>query len=291
MARVYRLHVGPKTGQLIKLLALEQIEENHFRGVSLDETRRRVFGGQVAAQALVAAGQTVESRRVHSLHAYFLRPGDSHRPILYEVERIRDGASFTARWVIGVQKGKPILGLMCSFHRDEEGLVHGDRIPDVPAPEELPTLPEALSARGVEPSPIFLNTYGLDIRFVTEYPWLRGGAPSDKEQVWLRATDPLGDDPLVHAAIVTFASDLTLVDTILQRHGTTPFDEHFVGASLDHSVWFHRPFRADEWLFYDQTSPVAFGARGLARGLLFSRQGHLVASAVQEGLVRLKAAH
>jgi len=282
--------VDATDGQLLDLLDLEQIEEDIFRGVSLDETRRRVFGGQVAAQALVAAGRTVAQRRVHSLHGYFLRPGDSHRPTLYRVERIRDGASFTTRWVIGIQVGKPIFGLMCSFHRDEEGLVHGDRIPDVPGPEELPTLTQALTARSDDPSPTFLNTYGLDIRFVTEYPWQRDGSPSDKEQLWLRATGPIGDDPLIHAAILTFASDLTLVDTILQRHGTTPFDEHFVGASLDHSLWFHRPFRADEWLFYDQTSPVAFGGRGLARGLLFNKDGHLVASAVQEGLVRLKAA-
>jgi acyl-CoA thioesterase-2 len=287
---VYRLNVGEKKAQLRDLLELEPIEENIFRGASLDETWRRVFGGQVAAQALVAAGQTVELRRVHSLHAYFLRPGDSHRPILYEVERIRDGASFSTRWVVGIQNGKTIFGLMCSFHRAEEGLVHGDRIPPAPDPQELPTLDEALAARDEGPVPAFANTYGLDIRFVTEYPWQRDGRPSDKEQLWLRATGSIGDDPLIHAAILTFASDLTLVDTILQRHGRTPFDEHFVGASLDHSLWFHRPFRADEWLFYDQTSPVAFGGRGLARGLLFSQQGDLVASAVQEGLVRLKTA-
>jgi acyl-CoA thioesterase-2 len=289
--RVYRLHVGVQTAPLLDLLALEQIEENIFRGVSLDETRRRVFGGQVAAQALVAAGRTVEARRVHSLHAYFLRPGDSHRPILYEVERIRDGRSFTTRWVIGIQKGEPILGMMCSFHRDEEGLVHGDRIPGVPDPETLPTLADALQGHDDDPAPTFINTYGLDLRFVTEYPWEHHTTPSDKEQLWWRATGPIGDDPLLHSAILTFASDLTLVDTILQRHGRTPFDEHFVGASLDHSLWFHRPFRADEWIFYDQTSPIAFGGRGLARGLLFSRSGDVVASAVQEGLVRLKAPH
>jgi acyl-CoA thioesterase-2 len=288
---VYRLNVAAKQAQLLDLLELETVEENIFRGVSLDETRRRVFGGQVAAQALVAAGQTVAQRRVHSLHAYFLRPGDPHRPILYEVERIREGRSFTARWVIGIQKGKPILGMMCSFHRDEVGLIHGDRIPDVPGPDQLPTLTEALAARGDEPSSVFTNTYGLDVRFVTEYPWERDGSPSEREQLWLRATGPVGDDPLIHAAILTFASDLTLVDTILQRHGSTPFDEHFIGASLDHSLWFHRPFRVDDWLFYDQTSPVAFGARGLARGLLYSEEGYLVASAAQEGLVRLKTAH
>ena len=283
---MYRLHVGARTAGLLDLLTLEPIEENIFRGSSLDETRRRVFGGQVAAQALVAAGSTVQSRRVHSLHAYFLRPGDPHRPILYEVDRIRDGRSFSTRWVIGVQHGKTIFGLMCSFHRDEEGLVHGDRMPEVPDPETLPGLAEALED-GDASAPLFANTYGVDIRFVTEYPWKRGGAPADREQLWLRAAVPIGDDPLVHAAVLTFASDLTLVDTILQRHGSTPYDDRFIGASLDHCIWFHRPFRADEWLFYDQTSPIAFGARGLARGLLYSRSGDLVASAVQEGLVRL----
>jgi len=283
---VYLLTVSDNGARLIELLDLEQVEVNIFRGVSLDEVRRRVFGGQVAAQALVAAGRTVEGRRVHSLHAYFLRPGDPHHPILYVVDRIRDGRSFTTRTVSGIQHGETILSLSCSFHVDEEGLVHGDAIPEVPAPDRLVSVAEIARQRGEVPTN-FANTYGLDVRFVSESPWTRKG-PSDHERLWFRASGEFGDDPIIHAAVVTFASDLTLVDTILQRHGMTPSDENFVGASLDHCVWFHRPFRADQWLFYDQTSPVAFGARGLARGLLFAEQGELVASVVQEGLVRLK---
>jgi acyl-CoA thioesterase II len=272
---------------LVDLLDLEQIEVNIFRGVSLDEERRRVFGGQVAAQALVAAGRTVERRRVHSLHAYFLRPGDPHRPILYEVERLRDGHSFSARSVAGIQHGETILAMACSFHKEEEGLTHGDSIPDVPDPETLPALVE-LDGTDDEVPHMFLDSSGLDLRFVSEYPWRRHGEGSEHEQLWFKATGPVPDDPLVHAAIVTFAADLTLVDTILQRHGMKPYDDRFMGASLDHCVWFHRPIRADQWLFYDQTSPIAYGARGLARGLLFARAGELVASVAQEGLVRLR---
>ncbi len=270
---------------LVDLLDLEQVEVNIFRGVSLDEERRRVFGGQVAAQALVAAGRTVERRRVHSLHAYFLRPGDPHRPILYEVERLRDGHSFSARNVAGIQHGETILQMACSFHKDEDGLTHGESIPDVPAPEALTPVAELVGTDD-KSLPNFANTYGLDLRFVSEYPWLRNGAASASEQLWFRATGPISKDPLIHAAIVTFAADLTLVDTILQRHGMMPYDGRFMGASLDHCVWFHRPIEADNWLFYDQSSPIAYGARGLARGLLFAQSGELVASVAQEGLVR-----
>ena len=260
---------------------------NIFRGISLDEERRRIFGGQVAAQALVAAGRTVERRRVHSLHAYFLRPGDPHRPILYEVERLRDGHSFSARSVAGIQRGETILAMACSFHKDEDGLTHGDTIPEVPDPETLTPVAELFGSddRSLQ---TFANTYGLDLRFVSEYPWLRNEAAFENERLWFRATGPIPNDPLIHAAIVTFAADLTLVDTILQRHGLMPYDARFMGASLDHCVWFHRPIRADNWLFYDQSSPIAYGARGLARGLLFAQSGELVASVAQEGLVRLR---
>jgi acyl-CoA thioesterase II len=287
-AQVYLLEVDGQKAHLVDLLDLEQIEVNIFRGVSLDEERRRVFGGQVAAQALVAAGRTVEGRRVHSLHAYFLRPGDPHRPILYEVERLRDGHSFSARSVAGIQSGETILALACSFHSDEKGgLTHGDSIPEVPEPDTLASIAELVGTVD-EPPRTFLNSYGLDLRFVSEYPWRREGDGSEREQLWFRATGPVPDNPLIHAAIVTFAADLTLVDTILQRHGLMPYNDRFMGASLDHCVWFHRPIRADHWLFYDQSSPIAYGARGLARGLLFARSGELVASVAQEGLVRLR---
>lgn len=284
--QVYRLDVHSQKSHLVDLLDLEQVEVNIFRGVSLDEERRRMFGGQVAAQALVAAGQTVEHRRVHSLHAYFLRPGDPHRPILYEVERLRDGHSFSARRVAGIQYGETIIDLACSFHADEQGLTHGESIPAVPEPETLASVAELVGTPD-EPPRQFSHTYGLDLRFVSEYPWRRQGEGSGREQLWFRATGPIPEDPLIHSAIVTFASDLTLVDTILQRHGLNPYNEQFMGASLDHCVWFHRPIRADQWLFYDQASPIAYGARGLARGLLFAHSGELVASVAQEGLVRL----
>jgi acyl-CoA thioesterase II len=284
--QVYRLNVDGQRAHLVELLDLEQVEVNIFRGVSLDEERRRVFGGQVAAQALVAAGRTVEGRQVHSLHAYFLRPGDPHLPILYEVERLRDGHSFSARHVAGIQHGETILALTCSFHKEEEGLTHGESIPDVPDPETLVPVSELGSEEELPRS--FAKAYGLDLRFVSEYPWHRRGKASEREQLWMRATGPIPADPLVHSAIVTFAADLTLVDTILQRHGMMPYDDRFMGASLDHCVWFHRPIHADRWLFYDQSSPIAYGARGLARGLLFAQSGELVASVVQEGLVRLR---
>jgi acyl-CoA thioesterase-2 len=287
IAQVYRLEVDGLKADLVDLLDLEPIEVNIFRGVSLDEERRRVFGGQVAAQALVAAGRTVERRRVHSLQAYFLRPGDPHRPILYEVERLRDGHSFSARRVTGIQHGETILALSCSFHKEEEGLTHGESIPDVPEPDALKPVAELVGTDDEAPR-TFANTYGLDLRFVSEYPWRRHGEGSEREQLWFRATGTIPEDPLIHSAIVTFAADLTLVDTILQRHGMAPFDDRFMGASLDHCVWFHRPIRADRWLFYDQSSPIAYGARGLARGLLFAHSGELVASVVQEGLVRLR---
>ena len=273
--------------RLLDVLDLEPIEVNIFRGGSLDETPQRVFGGQVAAQALVAAGRTVACGAVHSLHSYFLRPGDPHAPILYEVDRIRDGRSFTTRRVVAIQHGEAIFNLQCSFHRAEDGLVHEDPMPPAPGPASIPTLGERVAGAADTPS-IFTSAHGLDIRFIDELPWRRG-EPREREHLWLRAGQPIGDDPLVHAAVVTFASDLTLVDTILQRHGYSPWDESFLGASLDHCMWFHRPFRADGWLFYDQTSPTASGARGLAQGALYSERGERVATMTQEGLVRFKA--
>ncbi len=253
---------------LLRLLDLETIEVNIFRGRSPDDRRQRVFGGQVAAQALVAAGRTVDKGRVHSLHAYFLRPGDPTVPILYEVDRIRDGRSFTTRRVVAIQHGQAIFNLHCSFHLDEDGIDHEQPPPEVP--------------RG------FLRPHGLELRFVSQPPWERSERGHEREQLWLRTEGPLPDDPLVHAAVVAFASDLTLVDTILQRHGFTPWAEEVIPASLDHCMWFHRPFRADEWLLYDQHSPTAHGARGLALGSLYTEAGHLVVSVAQEGLVRLR---
>jgi acyl-CoA thioesterase-2 len=273
---------------LVNLLDLEAIEVNIFRGSHLDETRQRVFGGQVAAQSLVAAGRTVERGRVHSLHSYFLRPGDPTVPILYEVDRIRDGRSFTTRRVVAIQHGRAIFNLQCSFHIDEESLEHEVPMPVAPEPDTLPTVPQLLERSELvweldrRPRPI-------DQRFVGDLPWLQTTPTSpDAHQLhWFRADGELPDDPLLHAAIVTYASDMTMMDSILLRHRVRWEDERFMGASLDHCMWFHRPFRADSWLLFDQESPTAAGARGLARALLFSQAGDLVASIVQEGLVRI----
>ena len=277
---------------LLALLDLEPIEVNLFRGQSPAAGVQRVFGGQVAAQALVAAGRTIDRGAVHSLHAYFLRPGDPEVPILYEVDRIRDGRSFTTRRVVAIQHGRAIFNLACSFQVAEKGIEHQTPMPKVPGPERLVAIPEAPE----EVPAHFHLAHGLEIRFVTPPPWQRSGAAPpqlgaeavEREQLWFRFAEALPDDPLVHAAVAIFASDLTLVDTVLLRHGSTPWSDEFVGASLDHCMWFHRPFCADEWILYDQYSPSAYGARGIAFGTLYTERGDLVASVAQEGLVRFR---
>ena len=262
--------------ELVDLLDLEPIEVNLFRGVSPKDDRQRVFGGQVAGQALVAAGRTVdEDRTVHSLHAYFLRPGDPAAPIVYEVDRIRDGRSFTTRRVVAIQHGQAIFNLAASFHVDEPGLDFQQPMPDVPPPEELATSP-----------------YGhrsIDLRYVDGIEAGPDPRPPGRSgrKVWFRADGRLPDDPLLHACVVAYSSDLTLLDTTLAAHGRHVWAApDLMLASLDHAMWFHRPFRADEWLLYDQDSPVTAGARGFARGTIFTRTGTLVASVVQEGLLR-----
>jgi len=273
---------------LVKLLDLEPIEVNIFRGVSPDERRQRVFGGQVAAQALMAAGRTVERGRVHSLHAYFLRPGDPNVPILYEVDRIRDGRSFTTRRVVAIQHGQAIFNLAASFHVHEEGpLVHQVPMPEVPDPESLPSLHVRLEPYRQELADWFARPHPIDQRHVGELPWMEHEPGDPVQRVWIRADGELGDDPLLHACVAAYASDMSLFDTMLASHDVRWDDAEFMGASLDHCMWFHRPFRADEWLLYDMDSPNAYGARGLARGFLFTRPGELVVSMVQEGLMRL----
>ena len=256
---------------LIDLLDLEPLEVNLFRGVSPDDDRQRVFGGQVAGQALVAAGRTVEhpERRVHSLHAYFLRPGDPHAPIIYEVDRIRDGGSFTTRRVVAIQHGHAIFHLSASFHHDEPGPEHHLPMPQVPPADELAPPSDADPARPI------------DLR---RLPPPHSGPGCAR--AWMRADGRLPDDPLLHACVVAYASDLTLLDTTLSAHGLSIASPGLMLASLDHAMWFHCAFRADEWLLYDQDSPVAHGARAFARGSIFSASGDLVASVVQEGLVR-----
>ena len=276
--------------RLLDLLDLEQIEVNIFRGRSPEETVQRVFGGQVAGQAVVAAGRTVPAdRAVHSMHAYFIRPGDPAVPLIYTVDRIRDGRSFTTRRVTAVQHGKPIFAMSASFHRPEPGLEHADPMPAVPPPEEvrrnIDRLEEALGGplpAHFRDSPIELRTVGpLSIEAARD-PALR----TTRSLVWLRVNGKLPDDPLLHVCLMTYVSDLTLLDTVLLGQGRTFYDGQTSGASLDHAMWFHRPFRADQWLLYVQESPVAHGARGLARGEVFTAEGDLVVSVVQEGLIR-----
>ena len=268
---------------LIDLLDLEQIEVNIFRGRSPSDWRQRVFGGQVAGQALVAAGRTVPpDRPVHSLHAYFIRPGDPSTPIVYTVDRVRDGRSFTTRRVSAIQHGKTIFTLSASFHHPEPGIQHTVGMPPVPPPDTIAQLADD----GV------LAGNSIDLRFVGPSRVDSGGqriADTEHNLVWLRANGELPDDPLLHVCLMTYASDLTLLDSVLRRHGLTWTDGQTTGASLDHAMWFHRPFRADRWLLYDQESPTAAGARGLAWGHVFTDEGELVVSVVQEGLVRTMA--
>ncbi len=272
---------------LVNLLDLEPIEVNIFRGIQPDEERQRVFGGQVASQALMAAGRTVEHGQVHSLHSYFLRPGDPTVPILYEVDRIRDGRSFTTRRVVAVQHGRAIFNMACSFHVDERGIEHQFTMPDVPDPETLPTLPERLAPWRDELAEWFERPHPIDQRFIGDLPWKATEGRDPIQQLWIKADGKLGDDPLLHSCVATYASDMTLFDTILAPHSIKWDDPSFMGASLDHCMWFHRSFRADDWLLYDTDSPNAHGARGIARGFLYDQSGRLVVSMVQEGLTRV----
>ncbi len=277
---------GP-VDDLISLLDLEQIEQNIFRGQSPDEQRQRVFGGQVAGQALVAATRTVENGTVHSLHAYFLRPGDPTIPILYEVERIRDGRSFTTRRVVAIQHGQAIFHLSASFHTAEEGFEHQLEAPQgLPDPETLPDF----QTRNAEHAEVLGDWYTrprpIDTRYVGPDGLNRSRAKLEPQQyVWMRADGQLADDPVLHQCVITYASDMSLLDTVTRPHGVSVLDGDVMMASLDHAMWFHRPFRADRWFLYAQDTPSASGARGLARGSIY-QDGVLVVSVVQEGLVR-----
>ncbi len=274
---------------LVRLLDLETVEVDIFRGVSPKVSMQRVFGGQVAGQALVAAGRTVPpDRAVHSLQAYFLRPGDPTVPIVYTVDRIRDGRSFTSRRVLAVQHGEAIFSLSASFHRAEEGLEHQGVMPQVPDPESLPTIAERVAPYADELGQWARLPRPFDLRYVDDPPWVqRADGPREaRSRVWMRASGRLPDDPLLHVCALTFASDMTLLDSVLVRHGLAWGLDEVVGASLDHAMWFHRSFRADEWLLYESESPSAAGGRGLATGRIWTRDGRHVVSVVQEGLLR-----
>jgi acyl-CoA thioesterase-2 len=273
------------THALVKLLDLRHIDDDLFEGDSPAAGPQRVFGGQVAAQALVAAGRTVDpSRAVHSLHGYFVREGDPSEPIRYRVDNIRDGRSFSVRRCVAVQRDKPIFTMAASFQRRETGLDHQRPAPqDVPGPDEVLHAWDHLATRERRTMP-----WPLDVRYVTAPGWLPAGErpTSDYQRVWIRINGTLPDDPLLHACALTFASDLTLLDAILSVHGEVWGPGGMVGASLDHALWFHRPFRADEWFLYDCSSPSASGARGLATGQMYTMDGRNIATAVQEGLLR-----
>ncbi|WP_407691677.1 acyl-CoA thioesterase [Pseudonocardia thermophila] len=274
--------------RLVRLLDLERLEVNLFRGYSPAHSPVRVFGGQVAGQALVAAGRTVPpDRMVHSLHAYFIRPGDPSVPIIYETERVRDGRSFTTRRVLAIQHGEAIFSLAASFQLPQEGLEHTEPPPQgVPEPESLMDLGQRVLA-GADVSWMGKAERPIDIRFVDDPTITRAERPGSDEpvHVWMRADGTLPDNPLLHVCLLTFASDLTLLGSVLARHGNVPDTVQM--ASLDHAMWFHRPFRADEWFLYTCYSPTASGSRGLATGKFTTRDGTLIATTVQEGLVRL----
>lgn len=273
---------------LVELLALEPIEVNVFRGVSPDENRQRVFGGQVAGQALMAAIRTVDpSVPVHSLHSYFLRPGDPTIPILYEVDRIRDGRSFVTRRVVAIQRGRAIFNLQASFHRVEEGPTFQIAPPQVPHPDSLPDFATRMAPHREKLGEWYDRPRPIDTRWVQQHPIERrsGVSSGDRMQVWFKADGQLPDDPAIHQCVAAYASDMSLLDTTLLPHGLSWGDDVMM-ASLDHAMWFHRPFRADHWLLFDQGTPSSSHARGLARGEIYTAEGELVVSVMQEGLIR-----
>jgi acyl-CoA thioesterase-2 len=277
---------------LLNVLDLERLEVNLFRGRSPPTDRQRVYGGQVIGQALVAACRTVEvnGRPPHSLHAYFMLGGDPKVPIIYEVDRIRDGKSFTTRRVVAIQHGEEIFTMAVSFHRDEPGLSHQATMPDVPTPEALANAADARERLlPMMPEPVrryYERARPIDLRPVELERYLGKKLDGGRFHVWMRATGKLPDDPAIHQCVLAYASDMMLLDSAMIPHGRTLFEKTIMAASLDHALWFHRPFRADDWLLYAHDSPNMSGARGFARGLIFASDGTLVASVAQEGLVR-----
>ena len=278
---------------LLELLKLEPIEENLFRGRSQDLGYRQLFGGQVLGQALSAASQTVRAERhVHSMHGYFLRPGDAGLPVVYTVARVRDGGSFTTRRVTAVQRGEPIFTMMASFQGEEPGLEHQAKMPDVPPPEQLPSDLELLRRKAhFIPEKLrdkFLCDKPIEIRPVTPFDPFEPKPQEPVKHVWFRADGDMPEDPQVHKYLLAYASDFNLITTVLQPHGVSFTQRNMQMASLDHALWFHGNVRVNDWLLYTMDSPWTGNARGLARGHIFTRQGQLVASVAQEGLVRLR---
>jgi len=279
--------------ELVDLLHLERLEDNLFRGQSRDIGTQFVFGGQVLGQALAAAQNTVDpAREAHSLHAYFLRAGDINAPIVYNVERTRDGGTFSSRRVVAIQHGQPILNGSISFQIVEHGFEHQSAMPEVPAPEDVAPM-EPLPAEKLAKLPEKLQRWlGVDAPIEFRHVW-----PQDKlhpvkrppiQHIWFRLTARVDDSPALHRALLAYASDFNLMGTATLPHGISYYSHNVQMASLDHALWFHRPFRVDEWLLYSCDSPTAQGARGLARGQIFDRDGRLVASTAQEGLIRMR---
>lgn len=278
---------------LLALLDLEEIEQNIFRGRSRDIGSGSVFGGQVLAQALVAAGRTVEAERVaHSLHGYFILPGDVSAPIVYFVDRLRDGRSFATRRVTAIQHGRAIFNMAASFQVEEEGAEHQAEMPEVPGPEELPRELDrirAVAERIPEPlRAIYTQERPIDFRAVDPVDPFRPEKRPPRKHVWLRAEGTLPDEVLQHQSVLAYASDYGLLGTALLPHGLSFQQPRLQAATLDHALWFHRPFRADEWLLYSTDSPSAANARGFTRGSIYTRDGRLVASVAQEGLMRVR---
>lgn len=286
---------------LVSLLDLETLEENLFRGASRDLGGKSVFGGQVIGQALVAASRTVEGRAPHSLHAYFLRPGDMTRPIVYEVDRVRDGNSFTARRVQAIQHGAAILTMIVSFQKPETGDEHQMPMPDTPPPESLRPLDalyrEWLAARERHGDPVparvreaLLRELAIEFRPVAPWNPLEASSAPPRQSIWFRTAGALPDAALLHRCVLAYASDFNLLSTALRPHGLSYFSGRAAVASIDHALWFHREARVDDWLLYVMDSPSAQGARGLSRGLIYDRSGRLIASVAQENLMRRASA-
>ncbi len=279
---------------LLERLDIETLDRDLFRGYSPDDGRPRVFGGQVAAQALVAAVRTVGDRPVHSLHSYFLRPGDPKIPIIFEVDRIRDGRSFTTRRVVAVQNGEAIFNMAVSFHADEPGLSHQLVMPPAPPPEAVPSLAEFVAKKAPT------NAWFAKLQAMEQPILIHDLDPIDPDNphtregphlVWWKAEGALPDDLLLHQCVLTYASDFSLLEASLHRHGRTWMDPDMMVTSIDHAIWFHRPFRADQWLLYETDSPSTSGARGLNFGRIYTQEGVLVASVAQENLMRVVQPH
>ena len=278
--------------KIIETLDLEEIELNHYLATSPNEGWQRVYGGQVIGQALVAASRTVSTdRSAHSLHGYFLRAGDTDIPILYKVDRIRDGKSFTTRRVVAVQRGQAIFTMSISFQVDEGGLNHQFDMPDVPGPDDLQTEDEIRQVQSKnwpkEFQDSFSGSSAIQVKPIEPIDLLNPKPAEPVQRCWMRCGDKLPDDPRIHQCVLAYLSDWSLLDTATRPHAVSFMQDNVQVASLDHAMWFHRPFRADEWLLYDQDSPSASGARGFNRGLIYNQSGKLVASTTQDGLVRI----